>query len=73
MDSGRMTLKEFVDEHKGVRRTILAVIMVWISACVAVGLYHLTDLTREANVFLLAVLGLLSVPVGFYFVYRGKS
>jgi hypothetical protein len=66
-------IKAFFEEHKGMRRLIVAVMVVWISAAIAVGLYHLTDLTANSNTFLLAVLGLLSVPIGFYFYHRGKS
>ncbi|TQE93246.1 MAG: hypothetical protein FKY71_18310 [Spiribacter salinus] len=68
-----MSLKNFCENHKGVRRSIVVVMSLWISAAVGVGLYRLTELTAESNTFLLAVLGLLSVPIGFYFHTRGKE
>lgn len=66
-------LKAFCNDQKGIRRSIVAVMVIWISAAVGVGLYHLTELTPNSNTFLLAVLGLLTVPVGFYFHQRGKE
>ena len=68
-----MDLKTLLDEHKGARRLVLAVCMVWVSAAIGVGLWHLLDLTGHAVTFLLAVLGLLNVPVAWYFHQRGKE
>lgn len=68
-----MSLKEFLDERKGVRRLVLAVCMCWVSLAIGVGLWHLLDLTGHAVTFLLAVLGLLNVPVAWYFHQRGKD
>lgn len=66
-------LKAFCNDQKGIRRSIVTVMVIWISVAVGVGLYHLTDLTANSNTFLLAVLGLLSVPVAYYFHTRGKE
>lgn len=68
-----MNLSKFFDDHRGVRRLVLAVCMVWVSLAIGVGLWHLLDLTGHAVTFLLAVLGLLNVPVAWYFHQRGKE
>lgn len=61
------------DPHKNIRRKIVAAVIVWISAAVGVGLWRLTELDAQANVFLLAVLGLLTTPVAYYFYQKGKE
>lgn len=68
-----MSLDKFLNEQKGVRRSILLISILWVSACVAVGLYHLTDLTAQSVAFLTLVVGLLQVPVAYYFSTRGKQ
>lgn len=66
-------IAEFCDKHKGVRRILVAFVVAWITACVGVGLYRLTELSGYSVSFLTAVVGLLQVPLAFYFQTRGKE
>lgn len=70
-----MTTKDFLEKYKGVRRTILAFVILWITACVAVGLYQVIygGLGTQDTAFLTAVVALLHVPIAYYFHSRGKS
>lgn len=65
----------FADQHKGVRRTMLAIIMLWVSAAVGVGLYTMTirPLTLHDVSLVLGVVGLMQIPIGLYFNTRGKE
>jgi len=68
-----MGIETFCNRHKGVRRTILAFCVLWITAAVAVGLWAMLDrpLTAPDTAFLSAIIALLNVPIGFYFWRRG--
>ena len=71
---GSMTLEEFVEKHKGVRRTVLAVCMLWVSMVICGGLYIMWQRGLESpeTTFLVAVIALMQAPVAFYFYDRGK-
>lgn len=72
---GSMSLESFVEKHKGVRRTVLAICIVWVSVTIGCGLYVM--LTRSLNqvevTFMLAIVALMQTPIGFYFYNRGKQ
>lgn len=72
--AGYMTLEDFIEKHKGVRRTVLAVCMLWVSAVICGGLYVMwhRGLESPETTFLIAVIGLMQAPVAFYFYDRGK-
>lgn len=53
--------------YETIRSAFIAWAMLMNTAVVAVGLMNLADLTATANAFLLSVLALLNIPVGFYF------
>jgi len=67
-----MTFEEFFEKARGVRRSVLAVCIIWSSATIGSGLYLM--FTRELNgaevTFLTAVVALMQVPVAFYFQTR---
>jgi len=65
----------FCNKYKGVRRTILAFCVIWISAAVSVGLWAMLarPLTGPDAAFLTAIIALLNVPMGLYFHRRGKQ
>lgn len=70
-----MTAKDFFERYRGVRRTILAFVILWITACVTVGLYQVIHggLGTQDTAFLTAIVALLHVPIAFYFHSRGIS
>ena len=65
----------FFEQHKGVRRIILVICVVWSSATISTGLWVM--LTRALSApdatFLSAVVLLMQVPIAFYFYHRGRS
>lgn len=65
----------FADKYRGVRRTILAVMVLWVSAAVGVGLWVMTGraLTGPDVAFLTAVVALMNVPIAMYFNTRSKE
>jgi exosortase/archaeosortase len=70
-----MTLERFIEQHKGVRRTVLAVCVVWASLAICVGLWVMVTrgLATPDTAFLTAVIALMQTPVGFYFWKRGQE
>jgi len=68
-----MNIKDAFEQHRLMRRTVLAVVLVLVIASVTVGLYHLLDLTGESVKFLLAVVALLNAPILYYFHQRSKQ
>mgnify|MGYP005854010927 CR=1 FL=1 len=70
-----MSIESFCNKHKGIRRTILAFCVLWITAAVTVGLLAMLDrpLTGPDTAFLSAIIALLNVPIGFYFWRRGQE
>lgn len=72
---GSMTLEQFVEKHKGVRRTVLAICVLWTSLAICFGIWVMLDrgLVMAETTFLTAVIALMQAPVGFYFYNRGKD
>lgn len=70
-----MDLKTFVEQHKGVRRTVLGVCIIWVSVTILAGLWIMLErsLSGPDATFLTAVVALMQVPIGFYFYHRGKK
>ena len=70
-----MSLEAFVEKHKGVRRTVLAICVIWVSATIGSGLYVMLtkSLTQIDVTFMLAIVALMQAPIGFYFYNRGKQ
>lgn len=70
-----MSVKEFVDRYKGVRRTVLGICVTWTSAAVVIGLWAMISkgLSGPDSAFLTAVIALMQVPVAFYFQQRGMD
>lgn len=68
-----MDLKEFIEQHKGVRRSVLVVCICWVSITIITGLWIMLSraLTAPEVTFLTAVIALMQVPIAFYFYYRG--
>lgn len=69
-----MTLEDFIEKHKGVRRTVLGVCMLWTSMVICGGLYVMwhRGLDSAETAFLTAVIALMQAPVAFYFYDRSK-
>lgn len=72
---GFMTLEDFIERHKGVRRTVLAICVTWTSLAICFGIWVMLDrgLAMPETTFLTAVIALMQAPVGFYFYNRGKD
>lgn len=70
-----MSLKTFVEEHKGIRRTVLGICIAWVSVTIPAGLWIMLDrsLSGPDAAFLTAIVALMQVPIGFYFYHRGKQ
>lgn len=68
-----MTFREWCDYHKGVRRTIVAVVLVCLLGVVGAGIYYLTELTTYSVQFIREVMLLAAIPMGWYFYQRGKD
>lgn len=70
-----MNIEKFIEQHKGVRRTVLAVCVVWTSLAICIGLWVMVDrgLAMPETTFLTAVIALMQTPVGFYFWKRGQE
>ncbi len=70
-----MDARTFFEQHKGVRRIVLAVCMVWCSVTILTGLWVLLQRTLSAAdaTFLTAVIALMQMPIGFYFYHRGRN
>jgi hypothetical protein len=66
--------RTFFEKHKGVRRIVLAICVVWCSLTIGTGLWVM--LTRALSApdatFLAAVVALMQVPIAFYFYHRDK-
>lgn len=79
LDAGMTKLKEaciaYAEKHKGVRRTVLAIVVLWVSAAVFAGLWVMLHrpLTGHDVAFLLGVVALMHVPIALYFNTRGKE
>ena len=69
-----MDARTFFEQHKGVRRIVLVICVLWCSATISTGLWVM--LTRPLSApdatFLAAVVALMQVPIAFYFYHRGK-
>lgn len=70
-----MTFEDFCERFKGVRRSVLVICIIWTSVTIGFGLYALVSsgLSGPDATFLTAVVGLMQVPVAFYFQTRGKQ
>ena len=68
-------IKSFIEEHKGIRRVVLCICIVWSSIVIVMGLGIMLDrsLTGPESAFLTAVIALMQTPVGFYFYHRGSE
>lgn len=72
---GCMTLEDFIERHKGVRRIVLAICVIWTSLAISFGIWVMLNrgLDMAETTFLTAVIALMQAPVGFYFYNRGKD
>lgn len=75
MCAGCMMLEKFIEQHKGVRRTVLAICVMWTSLAICFGIWVMLDrgLEMPETTFLTAVIALMQAPVGFYFYNRGRD
>lgn len=70
-----MDIETIIEKHKGIRRTVLGICVVWTSLAVCVGLWAMVErgLSMPDTTFLTAVIALMQAPVGFYFWKRGQE
>lgn len=68
-----MNLQDWADEHKGVRRSLVALCGLWVTGVVAAGVYYLPELTAHSVQFIREVMLLAAIPMGWYFYQRGKE
>lgn len=67
-----MTLREWCDNHRGVRRLLVGCCAVWGTGVVAAGVYYLPELTQYSVQFIREVLLVAALPITFYFYQRGQ-
>lgn len=70
-----MTFTDFIENYKGVRRTVLAICIAWTTAGITAGIYVMLQrpLTTPEASFLLGIIGLPQIAVNWYFQTRGKQ